>query len=585
MRPARTIPIILLLVTILAGCLQGDPPEVITDDDPWSGWFEDAEWDTRGMYSRVLEPGPHGVLDVERHKIEAHDGVMLDAAVWRPDVDGNETVPVILDIGPYYGNGITSMPRNQREYAFFVENLVAHGFAYGRVATRGTSTSEGCMEFFGPNEQQDVDTALNHFGSQDWSNGRIALYGASYDGTTPWIGASFENEYLATIVPVSGLSDVAGLMFRNGTSEFRGPIMHSYVYWTNYGLGATDPLGYRTEYWPEQACEEMVMGTVEGPATMVTGDVNTDYWQVRDWRQRVLDNYNGSVYLVHGLQDWNVEPTMAFPFMRELEDAGVDVKMMLGQWGHDWPDRAGRVESDDPVVADSVRWDWAELMLRWFQQELKGEDVETGPTVDVQDNGGAWRTESTWPPAPTWTEFHLGEGVLANSTQSAGSGLTLNTGQGVDSLFAPLDAPSQWVFETDAFDEELRFAGLPRLHATFTTLLGDGNIMARLDSVTPSGDATRAAWGVMNIRYHEGGTQPVDLMPGDTFEAKLEMFPADVVVPEGHKLRLTVYPNTQGEPLPRGPAPLELHWGDDASILKLPVIARDVGDGKYPGQE
>lgn len=588
-RPVRTLPVLLLLGAVLAGCLQADDLDTTQRDDPWDDWFASAEWDTRGAYSRLLERGPYEAMPVEHHEIIAHDGVKLDAAIWRPNVDENTTVPIILDIGPYYGDWITSMSRMSREYVFWVENFVEQGYAYGRVATRGTSTSEGCMEFFGPNEQKDVDTVLTYFGTQNWSNGNIALYGASYDGTTPWIGAAFGNEHLKTIVPVVGLTDVAGLMFRNGTSETRGPIMHSVVYWTFYGLGLQDggAPGYRAEHWAEQACEEFIIGTVEGPVTAATGDVNTQYWQIRDWRQRVLDNYNGSVYLAHGLQDWNVEATMAFPFMRDLEEAGIDVKMMLGQWGHDWPDRAARAESENPVIANSVRWDWAQLLLHWFDQELKGEQVATGPVVDVQDSQGNWRLEQTWPPRDIqWTEYHLGEGVLANDTQAHGLGTGVNTGLGIiEPVLGMTDVvDAGWVFETEPLEQELRFAGLPRLHATFTTTVPDANIHAQLDAVSPDGESHRVAWGVMNIRYHEGGTEPVTVMAGDTFLAKIEMFPADVLVPEGYKLVLTVDPNTPGEPLSRGPTPLQLHWGDDMSILKLPVIERDVGDGKYPGQ-
>ena len=37
-----------------------------------------------------------------------------------------------------------------------------------------------------------------------------------------------------------------------------------------------------------------------------------DYWDERYHLQDVLDNYNGSVYIVWGMQDWNVDPYHAF---------------------------------------------------------------------------------------------------------------------------------------------------------------------------------------------------------------------------------------------------------------------------------
>ncbi len=580
----RVWPVALLLITVLAGCL-GAQEDVDRENDA-DEWFEGVEWNTDGGYSRALQEGPYDVLPAERHWVEAHDGVEISTAVWRPDVPEDQEVPVILDIGPYYGGSIDQLNEDAREDVFFLDNFVKNGYAYGRVSTRGTAETGGCMEFFGPNEQQDVDTVLTYYGEQDWSNGHLALYGASYDGTTPWIGAASGNEHLKTIVPVSGLSDVHGLMFRNGTAEGRGAIMHSQVYWMNYGAMPD----YRSEeHRIESACDELVWGTYAGPWSTITGDHHDlpgpaeDYWEIRDWTGPVLDNYEGSVYMVHGMQDWNVEPSMAFPFMDAIEEKGLTVKYMLGQWGHDWPDRAARQESDNPTVANSVRWDWAELLLRWFDQELKGLDVETGPIVDIQDDQGAWRTEETWPPQDLdWTRLHLGDGTLSLDPTSSGSDLGFNPGR-MD-LGA---ADTQWDFETETLQEDLRVAGLTRLHVTVTpsSPIG-GNLHAELRSVDENGDSSRVAHGVMNLRYHAGGNQPQSLTPGEPIVAKIELFAADFVAPEGSTLELRLWPDTGGEP--RGsatPTPIELHWGDGQSVLKLPVIERDVGDGLYAGQQ
>ena len=39
------------------------------------------------------------------------------------------------------------------------------------------------------------------------------------------------------------------------------------------------------------------------------------------------------------MQDWNVDPHMAFPAHQMSIDAGFDVKGLYGQWAHDYPDR------------------------------------------------------------------------------------------------------------------------------------------------------------------------------------------------------------------------------------------------------
>src|SRR5205823_4265164 len=48
----------------------------------------------------------------------------------------------------------------------------------------------------------------------------------------------------------------------------------------------------------------------------------------------------------------------------------------------------------------NVRMDWAEMLLRWFDQELKGAKTDTGPAVQVEDTHGHWTTEpeNAYPP-------------------------------------------------------------------------------------------------------------------------------------------------------------------------------------------
>ena len=89
--------------------------------------------------------------------------------------------------------------------------------------------------FDGTAEQLGNDAAVSWLGSQDWSNGNVAMIGKSYDGSTPWQAAMFGNEHLKTIVPISGLIGVKELMWKNGSAEARAPIMHNGVY-GSYGF-------------------------------------------------------------------------------------------------------------------------------------------------------------------------------------------------------------------------------------------------------------------------------------------------------------------------------------------------------------
>ena len=45
----------------------------------------------------------------------------------------------------------------------------------------------------------------------------------------------------------------------------------------------------------------------------------------------------------------------------------------------------------------TLRWDWADEMLYWFDWYLRGEGRAPTLGVEMQDNRGGWRFESTYP--------------------------------------------------------------------------------------------------------------------------------------------------------------------------------------------
>ena len=216
-----------------------------------------------------------------------------------------------------------------------IENYVPHGFGVAQVSVFGTGESNHCMDLMGTDEQRSIDAAVTWLGTQPWSNGKVGMIGKSYDGSTPWQAATFGNPHLATIVPMSGLIGVHELMWRNGSMEARGAVMHNGVY-GSFGIDGDSEDAHTL-------CEGYLEGYVNGPAAYMTGGMvkyaGNDYWTERSFLDRVVQNYNGSVYIIQGMQDWNADPHMSFPTHQIVEDAGIEIKTLAGQWAHDYPDR------------------------------------------------------------------------------------------------------------------------------------------------------------------------------------------------------------------------------------------------------
>ena len=68
----------------------------------------------------------------------------------------------------------------------------------------------------------------------------------------------------------------------------------------------------------------------EVSAYLFGSEVAGEYWAERYFLDRVLQHYTGSVYLIQGMHDWNVDPHMAVPTINALKDAGIDAKGLFG---------------------------------------------------------------------------------------------------------------------------------------------------------------------------------------------------------------------------------------------------------------
>ena len=295
---------------------------------------------------------------------------------------------------------------------FLTTNFVQHGYAVALVPTRGVGDTDGCPNMFGKIERSDLNDALNWLGTQPWSNGNVGMYGISYSGSTPWVAAATGNPHLKTIVPASGVNDLFDLALGAGTLDSRFWFFVS-GYYHYYGPVLNNPVvsGRDPERTVNAAttCPDVQQGEAAQLESADTGARDAGgYFAERNERPLVERNYRGSVLLVQGLTDWNVRPAHAIPWAVSLQQHGIRVHQLLGQWNHQYPD----------TESPHTRWDWADRMLAWFDHELKGDaSAPLGPPVEVEDSSGKWRRAEAWPPA-NGDVLHL----AADGTLDAGQG-------------------------------------------------------------------------------------------------------------------------------------------------------------------
>ncbi|MBI4393840.1 MAG: CocE/NonD family hydrolase [Euryarchaeota archaeon] len=515
----------------------------------------------------------HRILPVEQSFLKAFDGIELDVAIFKPEVPDGTKTPVILDLSPYYGNSNldNTTDTGLGFHGFIVKYFVPRGYTVVHSSVRGTGNSGACYDFGGEKEQKDAQQLVEWLGKQPWSNGRVGMVGKSYDGTTPWEAAIGAPEALKTIVPISGITDMYRYMYREGIS-----------YWGSSGGGVLFPTYYTmlidwdmgfppvnanpnspVAFSPhpnraaESLCPEVAENLPKGYTTGVDGDHDA-FWDERDYSGK-LGNVKASVFLIHGLQDWNVKIDNAIP---QWDSIKSPKKMWLGQWAHDYP-------NNNRFNKEWSRSDWNETLTRWFDYWLKdGFCGSTGgtpnadgspcqdngimdePAVLVQDNTGRWHTESTWPPAPVSAlDLHLTRGGLKLKAEDDHEPIKFRTNLEEAGRYetgqsmipdAPVDAPDRLFFKSDPLDAAMASAGEPTVSLYLAINRDNAHLSLTLFDVAPNGTMKWVNKGFLDLRHRESRDKGTPMEMDKATKITFKMYAQETVFEAGHSIGLSL---------------------------------------------
>jgi len=571
------ISIVFLFIGVNMGQVASDAADSKQSTEWWlTPLHERYTMDLDFSQSRSVLPvnGTYEVLTYTEHYVSVdlpaseedtgfpEDDVM-HVALWLPDVPDGTKIPVIMTIHPYYDFGGEGMPgvgddSNPNTVPdggigeWVYNNFISHGYGLAQSSTFGTGKSTHCQDVKGLGEQTGIQAVVDWLGEQEWSNGNVGLMGKSYAGTTNWEAAQNPSEHLKTIVPISGSIGVQEMFYRNGSSEARA-LGYDAAYQAATSDLTSDEL---------RVCQDDIVGPVSPFTTQLWAHYGgaewNDYWDERRHLPDVLENYRGSVYLVWGMQDWNVDPYHAFPTYQLLRDAGIPARGIMGQWAHNYPDQPevhGGLDTGYGAEAypQMSRMDWAVELYGWFEYWLKGIGPEPESHVQMQRNDGEWHVEETWPPADM-------EWEIITLDEATADGNNVNTNSEVTIAIPASENP--------------RFiSGLTTLHLSVTTSLCDGGqIFATMYDST---EGLRIGHATMDVRYRDGGHEAKTVAPLTTYTMLMEFNPIDAIIPAGHEISIVL--TESGEDyLPSACAALGMSVNiDSSSTLGLPLIERD----------
>ncbi|GAA1412276.1 Xaa-Pro dipeptidyl-peptidase [Catellatospora coxensis] len=394
------------------------------------------------------------------------DKVVADIIRPREAATAGVKVPVIMDASPYYqccGRGNESEKKvyaadgTVSKFPLYYDNFfVPRGFAFIAADLAGTSRSTGCEDVGGTEEVQGAKAVIDWLNGRavgrtasgtvvnatTWTTGKVGMIGKSWDGTVANAVAATGVQGLETIVPIGAISSWYDYNRANGM--------------VNPKVSSVPSLHNTVNGRPSGTCTAVSSALSSGAVS--NGNYNS-FWAARNYVTSAA-SVHASVFVVHGMNDLNVQGVHFGQWWDALAANNVPRKIWLSQEGH-----------VDPF--DFRRAAWVDTLHRWFDYWLKGIDngIMSEPMADVERAADVWQTSTVWPPAGTATANYVlqgtgNPGVLASSGAGSGS-LSLTDAPSLseaNAVSSPTTARTgRKVYQTPVLTSDLRISGTPTI--------------------------------------------------------------------------------------------------------------------------
>lgn len=497
-----------------------------------------------------------------------------------------------------------------------------HGYHVAIQDVRGRGGSSGDFYPF-RHEGRDGAESIAWLRRHTACNGRIGMYGFSYQGATQLLAAAEQPEGLLCIAPHMTAADLFhGWFYHHGALR-----LSSTLSWGIQMLredarrkGLREPCNKLEAAWNDIRAQAMHVPYAAHPAiadhtlpgyvrSWLTHREPGEYWSGQDISTR-YDRIQVPALHIAGWFDTYLEGSIA-GYLSLRHHAGTRFArdnqfLIAGPWVHiPWGDRVG-----DAQLGEAANLNTDEILLRWFNHWLKDSgEFLTEPRIRYFTLGpNEWRSSNEWPADATYPLFLHSFGS-ANSRKGNGS---LSTDAPVveepQDVFVydpevPVSAPGGPQALSGLFDQSaleignnilvyssrpaqraMEVFGYPRVKLFAVTSAAHADFTAKLVRVRSDGRAeflsigiARSSWLFRDTGYTQDSVH--------AWEFTLE--PIAVVLSAGETLRLEIassaFPLYDRNPSTPIPPQLADHWNwarstqrllhtpDCASTLYLPV--------------
>jgi uncharacterized protein len=357
----------------------------------------------------------HKILPKQTASMQTRDGIRLDADIYRPEAEGE--YPVLLMRQPY-GRAIASTV----VYAHPIW-YAAHGYIVVIQDVRGRGTSEGEFQLF-KHEIADGEDTVNWAAKLPGSNGKVGMYGFSYQGMTQLYAASAKPPALKTICPAMiGYDLYTDWAYEGGAFCLQTNLAWAIQLATETARLRKDKTAYEALFAASRNLPVTHPEILQQLAPesfyhqWLTYSHPDTYWEKLSPKNH-LQNIDLPMFHIGGWFDTYLRGTWHL-YQYMIARSTTPQHLIIGPWAHlPWGRKVGGVDFGVNAVSPVDQ-----MQVRWFDQFLKGMNtglLEEDPVCLFEIGSNIWHSYPTIPKVNQKSYF-LSTTGLANIREDSGS--------------------------------------------------------------------------------------------------------------------------------------------------------------------
>ena len=535
------------------------------------------------------------------------DGVRLAVDVWLPveRIAAGEAIGAVVRTTRYYRaeerfGGGPEVDANWAEG----ELWNGAGFALVVADARGTGASFGARSGeLSEREIADFGELIDWVAAQPWSNGRVGVYGTSYEGQAAELVARTGNPHLVAVAALFSPYDPYRQLFYPGGAATAG----RFARWmcesqVKDGVpGARERLGKLQGLLAEEIELPAPVKPVDGPdGRVLLAEAVADHQSNTDVHE-LMDQVPFRDDRVEGL-DWSItapasaQEAIASTGVPLLVRAGwIDGAFLagalarfatlpnhqtveIGPWGHGGRTSADTLRPSGPPEGDLASPEGQDRRLVEFFSRYLEEDsappAGRGTLTFSTLGTDQWRTVQAWPPEGLEVRrlYPAASGDLADdpeaeatvryavapgsSTGPTNRWLAGEIGQGAAYPDRQVADKTLLTFTSPPLAADLAVLGFPVVTLRLATTGTDGVVYVYLEDLGPDGTVTYLTEGCLRFvhRATNGPAEPAGLgvprsfaradglpvRPGEDLDLVVELLPLSALLRSGHRIRIAI---------------------------------------------